>query len=558
MSNKMNKLIQNGTRVLGNQRRTSFPRTDKNYVTFNAGKLVPIFCKNMEPYQRWSVKQGGAFVRALTPLTAVMDSAYLDLFVMFCPNRLVWDHWEDFITGVNQKDYTSGITYAMPKIKFKADAYSATGINSTDNRYIHSFLDYLPRAVDVCELSKALNEATIGDASSQASYLAKINEYFAIDAIYPRAMVKIWNDWFRDEFLDDAYELYTGDNDEYATEFAFDLLHAGTLPKVNKLHTLFTDARPEPYNGTDTLIPMDNLQVGFLGDYSGTLDTYYGSDDDLTRIFIDDGDQGSGPAIARNVSNTIRQLGVAYKTEYLLQKDLTGGNRYVEQILTHWGISNSDRGMNRSQFVDWRRIGLDTYQITNTAQSAGAALGNVGGQQVIRDSGLSFAFEAPEHGTLWVFACFRTNLSLGASQDRSYKHYNRFDYHWPEFNHVGYEKLYTEEVDTNAWDNGFGHDAVFGYVPYGERERVGIAVGSGLFRYKADGNLTYMTYQEVYDDDSGPILSDDYIAQSMAPVAQTQGFESPAPTDAQFYGYFQFDSVNTLVLDPTSQFSLRI
>lgn len=377
-------------------------------------------------------------------------------------------------------------------------------------------------------------------------------------------MVKIWNDWFRDEFLDDAYELYTGDNDEYATEFAFDLLHAGTLPKVNKLHTLFTDARPEPYNGQDTLIPMSDLAVSLggvaaadLGDFDSTFPLFndsgvlMGSENGST---VSDGTK----VIANNVSNTIRQLGVAYKTEYLLQKDLTGGNRYVEQILTHWGISNSDRGMNRSQFVDWRRIGLDTYQITNTAQTAGAALGNVGGQQVIRDSGLSFAFEAPEHGTLWVFACFRTNLSFGASQDRSYKHYNRFDYHWPEFNHVGYEKLYTEEVDTNAWDNGFGHDAVFGYVPYGERERVGIAVGSGLFRYKADGNLTYMTYQEVYDDDSGPILSDDYIAQSMAPVAQTQGFESPAPTDAQFYGYFQFESVNTLVLDPTSQFSLRI
>ena len=396
MPNKMNRLIENGTRVLGNYRRTSFPRTDKNYITFNAGKLIPVFCKNMEPYQRYSCKRGGSFIRALTPIGAVMDSAYLDLFAFFVPNRLLWDHWEDFITGVNQKDYTSGVTYSMPKIKYKASAYpDSEDPRLLENRYIHSFLDYLPRAVDVVELSQACDEASRGTEEVKASYLAKINNYFSIDALYPRAAVKIWNDWFRDEFIQDSYELYTGDNDEYADEFAFNLLDAEALLPINKLHTIATDARPEPYNGEDTLIPMNNLVVG------GFFDADDEQNADIEIPYLEEaGFAGVSTAgydlVARNVSNTIRQLGVAYKTEYLLQKDLNGGNRYVEQILTHWGISNSDRGMNRSQFIAWRRIGLDTYQVTNTAKTSSDSLGVVGGQQVLRDSSFNFAFEAPE------------------------------------------------------------------------------------------------------------------------------------------------------------------
>ena len=155
---------------------------------------------------------------------------------------------------------------------------------------------------------------------------------------------------------------------------------------------------------------------------------------------------------------------------------------------------------------------------------------------------------------------YRTNFSLGGSQSIEYRHNGRFDYHWPEFNHTGFEKYYSMEVDTNGWDNGFDETTPFGYIPYGERERQGISIGSGLFRYKASGNLTHLTYQEVYDDDSGPILSDDWLRQSKEVVSQTQGITSENATwrDAQFYGFFQFDGVNTLVLDPTSNFSLRI
>lgn len=557
-NNGGNRMVESRN-YIGNISRTKVNRHFEFRTTFRAGKLLPIFADEIYPGQTVSLDLG-ELVRSITPLGPVMDKSFLDIFFFFVPNRLVWDHWEEFIAGYNKEAWAQDVVYTIPQIKFslfddmvfnnkypdiKEDTVEGVKYYyPSTNSFIGSFLDYLPGACDVCVLADWYRS----EYESETGRVAGYNEFGTISALYPRAYVKIWNDWFRDENLQDEYELYTGDEDQYADQFAFNLLSAYDLPSAAKYHNRFTSCLPSPVKGPDVLIPMTGLQVGFKGsDLSG--DDVGVTNQLSSGLFPLSDITNATPinAVANNVSNTIRMLRLATQTELLLARDARGGTRYVESLLSHFGVHNGDARLQRSEYLGSQQIPLQVQQVTNNAQSVDSPLGNVGGQSVTRANHHYFTKSFSEHGILFGLATVRTNISYSSGIRKMYQRKERFDFIWPEFKHIGDVPLYTKELEVNVQLIGDGNH-VFGYTPYGSELREGYNFNNGLFRYKADGSLDYLTYQEKYLEDNPPYLSAGWIEQPEDIVSNTLVVQ----TGPQYYALFELNMTSVIPLDPTS------
>lgn len=567
---KGNSVVQSKNYSDGKVSRTKVGRHFKWRSTFNSAYLIPFWCDEVYPGQFKSVDLG-ELVRSITPLGPTMDNSFLDLFFFFVPNRLIWDHWEEFIAGYNKEAWTQDVVYQVPQIKFKTVANHAYDPNDyskgidgmfhydngvlvsptlySTNVFVHSWLDYLPGATDTLNLAKDC----FLDASLDYLSDDDVNSLYSISALYPRAYVKIWNDWFRDENLQDELELYTGDNDEFADEFAFSLLDPLAIPKAAQYHNRFTSALPGPQKGPDVLIPMNDLRVGIAGDNSviGSVNSYpeFSSAISGFNQLYGIGDKDV-PVIANNVSNTIRMLRLATQTELLLSRDARGGTRYVESLLSHFGVHNGDARLQRSEYLGSKQIPLQVMQVTNTAGTSNDPLGNVGGQSVTKDNGHYFSKAFTEHGIVFCVGCVRTNISYSSGIRKMYQRKDRFDFIWPEFKHIGDVPLYKKELYVSA--RVIEPDAVFGYTPYGSELREGYNFNNGLFRPDADGSLCYLTYQWFsYLTEDGdvriPFLSDNFIAQPDTIRNTLVDQEGP-----EFYALFDLYSEDVIPLDPTS------
>jgi len=553
----MNKMVTSANHI-GSIGRTAFPRHYDFRNTFSAGHLFPIYADEVYPGSQKKIDVG-ALVRSITPLGPVMDKSFLDIFFFYVPSRLLWDHFEEFIAGYNKEAWTQGVEYKKPRIIFHMKKEDAKPSGESLNDYLHSFLDFLPRACDVVALRGLQYEPANTSDEQEAIWEERLNNFMWIDALYPRAYCKIWNDWFRDENLQDELELYTGDNDEYAEEFAFDLLDSDDLPKAAKYHNRFTSALPAPIKGPDVLIPMTGLQVGFWPTGTGTASA--GSQaaitsgtsidsDEFTQLKMNGSVTGvsGNKVVANNVSNTIRMLRVAVQTEKLLSKDARGGTRFVESILSHFSVHNGDARLQRSEYLGSTQIQLQVQQITNTTQSDDASLGNVGGQSVTRFNNHVVNATFSEWGIVLGLAVVRTNISYSGGVAEMYQRRTRFEHLWPEFKHIGDVPLLTRrlEVAATLFDDP---DHVFGYTPYFSEKREGMNFNTGLFRYKANGNLAYLTYQERYDLVDGlPSLSGDWIEQPTDIVSETL----VSQTGPQYYALWEIEETAIEPLDPTS------
>ena len=93
--------------------RASFNIQTTHKTTFDAAYLIPVFCEEILPGDTMRVNMT-AYARLSTPIFPIMDNMYLDSFFFFVPNRLVWNHWQNFMgEQINPGDSTA---YTIPQI----------------------------------------------------------------------------------------------------------------------------------------------------------------------------------------------------------------------------------------------------------------------------------------------------------------------------------------------------------------------------------------------------------------------------------------------------------
>lgn len=521
--------------------RTRFNRDQTILTTFDSGKLIPFFVDEVLPGDTFQVDTT-AIIRMSTPKYPVMDDAFIDFYYFYTPNRILWDDFKHFMGEVEETPWMPTVAYKVPQIK----------INGTAEK-------------------PAPNEKSILDYMGVPT---KINKTFTINALPIRAYVKIWNEFFRDENVDNAAVLKSDNADvtysfeEEATEtLEKDLKNAvlgGNLLPVNKYHDYFTSCMPYPQRGPEINLPMsgnapiywadgtndplviaDLLNTGIwktgVGGYlyrtgNEIMTQNYENVTEKARAVLGtfNGSVKMGEQMTADLSAvtaaTINDLRNAVAVQQYYEALARGGSRYREQVRALWDVTISDKTVQIPEYLGGGRYQVNVNQIIQTSGQQtenDTPIGETGAVSVtpIRESSFTKSFE--EHGFVIGVACVRHNRSYQQGLERFWSRRDRLDYYVPQFANLGEQPVKKKEImlTGNTTD-----EETFGYQEAWADYRMKPNRVSGLMRSNATGTLDFWHYADVYD--KVPTLSQEWMAEGKAEIARTLIVQS----EPQFFG----------------------
>ena len=521
--------------------RTRFNRDQTILTTFDSGKLIPFFVDEVLPGDTFQVDTT-AIIRMSTPKYPVMDDAFIDFYYFYTPNRILWDKFKNFMGEVEETPWMPTVTYKVPQIKIK-------GTTEKPAPNEKSILDYM-------------------------GVPTKINKPFTINALPIRAYVKIWNEFFRDENVDNAAVLKTDSADvtynfdEEATEtLEKDLKNAvlgGNLLPVNKYHDYFTSCMPYPQRGPEVNLPMSGNAPIYWADGSdnplviadlkntgvwkegvgGYL--YRTGNEIMTQDYININEKASavlgtsngsvvlGEQMTADLSAvtaaTINDLRNAVAVQQYYEALARGGSRYREQVRALWDVTISDKTVQIPEYLGGGRYQVNVNQIVQTSGQQtenDTPIGETGAVSVtpIRESSFTKSFE--EHGFVIGVACVRHNRSYQQGLERFWSRSDRLDYYVPQFANIGEQPVKKKEImlTGNTTD-----EETFGYQEAWADYRMKPNRVSGLMRSNATGTLDFWHYADVYR--TVPTLSQEWMAEGKAEIARTLIVQS----EPQFFG----------------------
>lgn len=556
--------------------RSKWKRPHRHKTTFNAGELIPIYHSEILPGDTVSMDMS-ALVRMTTPVFPVMDDAFVDTFWFFIPNRLVWDHWQEFMGENKDLPWTQKTEYQVPFIQSPRDSNGDT---------------------------IGWNEGSLGD---YLGYPIKSNVPFAVSSFVLRSYVKVWNDWFRDENLMPAAYFQTGDNDVVGRlrgadagpwDGIEDALYGGRPLQVSKYFDYFTGALPQPQKGDPVSVPVSGLlpvlttdrtepfsspvQPLRFGTISGNDISFsypYGSNLIMFNVNETEGeapygevwnvpqsDGGIGDLVgdekplaplnlaasadASNFSMFVNDVRLAFQLQKLLERDARGGTRYIELIKSHFGITSPDARLQRSEYLGGAHVNLNMAQVVQTSSTDTISpQGNVSGMSSTPFRNSSFVKSFTEHGTLLCVACVRTRNTYQQGLDKSTQRRRRFDYYWPVLANIGEQPIFKKNlyIPASLTSDQFDQiDEVFGYNEAWAEYRYHPDIVTGQFRSNADGSLDSWHYATYFNQPnlSSFVISDQFVYETDRNIQRTLAVDN-AP---QFFADFNYDSVWTRVM----------
>jgi hypothetical protein len=519
--------------------RTRFNRDQTILTTFDSGKLIPFYVDEVLPGDTFSVDTA-AIIRMTTPKYPVMDDAFIDFYYFYCPNRILWDDFKQFMGEVEKTPWTPTKTYKVPEIQ----------INGTENVPApkeESILDYM-------------------------GVPTKIKRTFSINALPIRAYVMIWNEFFRDENVGNAAVWkstsedvsYQDTNDENNIEGNLaNAIYGGRCLSVNKFHDYFTSCLPYPQRGPEVTVPMTGNAPIRLGDnkenyqdFGGPVEMIVSAHGDNTAGSLGYTNQTGAPGekkamvftgtektssetgvggwmyadLASVTATTINDLRKAVAVQQYYEALARGGSRYREQVQALWNVVISDKTVQVPEYLGGGRYHVNINQIVQTSgqqTNADTPIGETGAMSVTPINESSFTKSFEEHGFVIGVCCVRHNHSYQQGLEHFWSRKDRLDYYVPQFANLGEQPVKKKEImlTGNASDEG-----VFGYQEAWSEYRMKPNRVSGKMRSNAEGTLDFWHYADNYS--KVPTLSQEWMAEGKGEIARTVIVQN----EPQFFG----------------------
>lgn len=491
-------------------KRTKFDRSHVYKTTFNSGKLIPVFVDEVLPGDttRMSVNY---FARLATPIKPIMDNIYLDWFFFFVPNRLVWEHWQNFC--FEQEDPDDSTDYVIPTI-------AATG-NSGD-AYIGSLWDYFGLPVN-----------TSGNLSG-------------ISALPFRAVYLIWNEWFRDENLQKSVKIQKGDVNDVLSSYQSSeqpswVFSSGTnvvpgfaCPPRGKRHDYFTSALPWTQKGPGVQVPLTGN--AFVYDAQGVsipnMPSAVKEVGVAGRLMTRETD-GNWPheVYEYNQSNaslfssnkfsyadlesisgaTINSLRTAFQMQKFYERLARGGTRYTEVLRSFFGVVSPDARLQRPEFLGSFTKMVNVNPIAQTSATDDTSpQGNLSAYGVTASKFHGFTKSFVEHGYIIGFVCARADLTYQQGINKMWLRSTVYDFYWPTFAHLGEQAIELREIYAQGTE---ADTTVFGYQERYAEYRYKPSQITGKFRSSLTGGTLDKWHLSQFFKNA-PTLNEEFIVEN--------------------------------------------
>ena len=517
--------------------RTRFNRDQTILTTFDSGKLIPFYVDEVLPGDTFQVNTS-AIIRMTTPKYPVMDDAFIDFYYFYCPNRILWDSFRQFMGEVEDKPWMPTKTYKVPKIKILGS--EKAGLPNEG-----SILDYM-------------------------GVPTKVKKPFEINALPIRAYTKIWNEFFRDENVDNAATIVTDDRDSTYADFNREsevetvlsqAYTGGRCLPVNKFHDYFTSCLPYPQRGPEVTLPIqgnaevkaykglpekknetDMLVNGFnIGatpsTKAGTLNGIASAKNTYPVQFQGKSIGGDGTDavyLGADLSDvtaaTINDLRKAVAVQQYYEALARGGSRYREQVQALWDVVISDKTVQVPEYLGGGRYHVNMNQIVQTSGQQtdnDTPIGETGAMSVTPINEGSFTKSFEEHGFVIGVCCVRHNHSYQQGLERFWSRTDRLDYYVPQFANLGEQPVKKKEIMITGEATD---EETFGYQEAWADYRMKPNRVSGKMRSNAKGTLDFWHYADNYS--KVPTLSQEWMAEGKAEIARTLIVQD----EPQFFG----------------------
>lgn len=514
-------------------RRSRFKRDFSMLTTINEGDLVPIYVDEVLPGDTFKIDVNG-LVRMATPLYPVMDNCNMDIFFFFVPCRLLWDHFVNMMGQNDSSFWAEKVEYTTPTAK----APPTTGWE------VGSIADYMgiPTGVPSLEVNRM-----------------PFNAY-----------AKIWNEWFRDENLQQPVDVYTGDETLEYKENLKDIEKPerglGIL-KVCKHKDYFTSSLPQPQKGqgveiglaglapvwltqngqkTDKVIYLDTTDNNATSNISNTVNDPSTIATTITGYSVPTGDYTKVSSANLQADLTavsgisINELRNSIAVQHILERDARTGTRYKEILKGAWGVTSPDARLDRSEYIGGYRMPININQVIQTSSSSQISpQGNTAAYSMTTMSKHMCTYSATEHGYVLGLCCVRVDHSYQQGLSRLWTRSTRFSYYDPMLANLGEQPVLNQEIYAQGNEKD---EEVFGYQEAWADYKYRTNMVTSEMRSTYAQSLDAWHYADHYT--SLPTLSSDWIKEGTENIARTLAVEDTNHS-YQFICNFYFDQTWT-------------
>lgn len=451
-------------------KRNKFDLSHVVNMTGLMGNLMPCMAMDVVPGDIITI--GNETLLRFQPLIApVMHRMDVTIHYFFCPNRLVWENWEQYIKMDEP--------VAAPYITIDGGTTDET----------KAFLDYFG--------------IPPWDAGSGSVTPTNLN------AIPFAAYQKIYNDYYRDQNLiaedTNSFDLDNGNNNAQVAAIT-------TLRRRAWEHDYFTSALPWAQRGGAVDLPLGTVQLvdSFTTQIPHFIDTLANTPTGAVNQSGGQIDVGGTPGTNKVAYDpdgtlevaptTINDFRTALRLQEWLEKMARGGSRYYEMIKNIFGVTPSDARLQRPEYITGVKTPVIISEVLNTAGDA-LPQGNMSGHGVSIGEGNVGRFRAEEHGWIIGILSVMPKPMYMTNIPKAFLKLDPLDYYWPQFANIGEQAIQIQEL----FAYGATPTETFGYAPrYAEYKHMANRV-AGDFRT----TLNYWHLARIFT--SEPSLTQEFI-----------------------------------------------